>query len=64
MGSQVWCSTLATCKFISFFCTTVRYTDQLDRFLVSLLDFLVGGSIGYVATYFMLRRLYTSIRVD
>ena len=35
-----------------------------DRFLFSLLDFLVGGSIGYIATYFALRRLYGSIRVD
>jgi transmembrane 9 superfamily protein 2/4 len=36
----------------------------MRRFLFSLLDFLVGGSIGYVATYFALRRLYGSIRVD
>ena len=36
----------------------------IRSFLFSLLDFLVGGSIGYIATYFAIRRLYGSIRVD
>jgi hypothetical protein len=39
-------------------------TSLPPRFLFSLLDFLVGGSIGYIATYFAIRRLYASIRVD
>jgi len=43
---------------------TGREHELISRFLFSLLDFLVGGSIGYIATYFALRRLYGSIRVD
>ncbi|KAE8542332.1 hypothetical protein D1P53_001106 [Cryptococcus gattii VGV] len=57
-GVWYWASRL----YLNGFTSVVLYFGYL--FLVSLLDFLVGGSIGYVATYFMLRRLYTSIRVD
>ncbi|KIR60196.1 endosomal P24A protein [Cryptococcus bacillisporus CA1873] len=57
-GVWYWASRL----YLNGFTSVVLYFGYL--FLVSLLDFLIGGSIGYVATYFMLRRLYTSIRVD
>lgn len=33
-------------------------------FLIVLLDFLVTGSIGFLASYWAVRRLYTSIRID
>jgi transmembrane 9 superfamily protein 2/4 len=39
-------------------------SSQTVRSLFSLLDFLVGGSIGYIAAHFAIRRLYSSIRVD
>jgi transmembrane 9 superfamily protein 2/4 len=39
-------------------------TDDTPSFLFSALDFLVGGSIGFVAAHFAIRRLYSSIRVD
>jgi hypothetical protein len=41
-------------------------TDSLltRRSIFALLDFLIGGSIGYIASYFAIRRLYGSIRVD
>ncbi|XAO25435.1 hypothetical protein I312_104258 [Cryptococcus bacillisporus CA1280] len=57
-GVWYWASRL----YLNGFTSVVLYFGYL--FLVSLLDFLIGGSIGYVATYFMLTRLYTSIRVD
>ncbi|TYJ56798.1 hypothetical protein B9479_002408 [Cryptococcus floricola] len=57
-GVWYWASRLSLDSFTS----VVLYFGYL--FLFSLLDFLVGGAIGYVATYFALRRLYASIRVD
>lgn len=33
-------------------------------FLISLLDFVVTGTIGYLATYYFLKRIYAQIRVD
>ncbi|WVQ79502.1 hypothetical protein IAT38_001601 [Cryptococcus sp. DSM 104549] len=57
-GVWYWASRLSLDSFTS----VVLYFGYL--FLFSLLDFLVGGSIGYIATYFAIRRLYTSIRVD
>ncbi|WVO13682.1 hypothetical protein L204_101303 [Cryptococcus depauperatus] len=57
-GVWYWASRLSLDSFAS----VVLYFGYL--FLFSLLDFLVGGSIGYVATYLTLRRLYASIRVD
>ncbi|KAK4686804.1 transmembrane 9 superfamily member 2/4, partial [Tremellales sp. Uapishka_1] len=57
-GVWYWASRLSLDSFTS----VVLYFGYL--FLFSLLDFLVGGSIGYIATYFALRRLYGSIRVD
>jgi hypothetical protein len=38
--------------------------NKRRSFLFAILDFLVGGAIGYVASYFAIRRLYASIRVD
>ncbi|WRT69412.1 uncharacterized protein IL334_006398 [Kwoniella shivajii] len=57
-GVWYWASRLSLDSFTSM----VLYFGYL--FLFSLLDFLVGGSIGYIATYFAIRRLYSSIRVD
>jgi len=33
-------------------------------FLLSLLDFLVTGTIGFLASYWAVRRLYSAIRID
>lgn len=33
-------------------------------FLLALMDFLVTGTIGFLASYWVVRRLYTAIRVD
>ncbi|WWC93097.1 uncharacterized protein L201_008062 [Kwoniella dendrophila CBS 6074] len=57
-GIWYWVSRLSLDSFTS----VVLYFGYL--FLFSLLDFLIGGSIGYIATYFAIRRLYSSIRVD
>ncbi|ORY35006.1 hypothetical protein BCR39DRAFT_490677 [Naematelia encephala] len=57
-GLWYWASRLSLDSFTS----VVLYFGYL--FLFSLLDFLVGGSIGFIATYFAVRRLYGSIRVD
>ncbi|WVW86608.1 hypothetical protein I302_108661 [Kwoniella bestiolae CBS 10118] len=57
-GIWYWASRLSLDSFTS----VVLYFGYL--FLFSLLNFLIGGSIGYVATYFAIRRLYASIRVD
>jgi transmembrane 9 superfamily protein 2/4 len=34
------------------------------RSLFAILDFLVGGAIGFIAVFFAVRTLYGSIRVD
>ncbi|WVR08326.1 hypothetical protein IAU60_005379 [Kwoniella sp. DSM 27419] len=57
-GVWYWASRLSLDSFTSM----VLYFGYL--FLFSLLDFLIGGSIGFIATYFAMRRLYASIRVD
>jgi len=33
-------------------------------FLLALFDFLITGTIGFVASYWAVRRLYTAIRID
>ena len=52
--------------FFRFDPICVEESDHADipRFLFCILDFLIGGSIGFIASYFALRRLYSSIRVD
>ncbi|RXK38037.1 endosomal P24A protein [Tremella mesenterica] len=57
-GVWYWASRLSLDSFTS----VVLYFGYL--FLFSLLDFLIGGSIGFIASYFAVRRLYGSIRVD
>ncbi|WOO77645.1 Transmembrane 9 superfamily member 1 [Vanrija pseudolonga] len=57
-GVWYWASRLSFGNFPS----VVLYFGYL--FLFSLLNFLLGGSIGYISTYFAIRRLYHSIRVD
>ncbi|KAL7424893.1 Transmembrane 9 superfamily member 2 [Cryptotrichosporon argae] len=57
-GVWYWASRLSLDSFTS----VVLYFGYL--FLFSVLDFLVGGAIGFVAAYFAIRRLYASIRVD
>ena len=32
--------------------------------LIALLDFLITGTIGYLSTYYFLRKMYGQIRVD
>ena len=70
----MWCCTLATCECcIRAACPVLDCSRReamscinrlTGRFLFCVLDFLVGGAIGYIATYFAVRRLYGSIRVD
>ncbi|ORX38000.1 hypothetical protein BD324DRAFT_650538 [Kockovaella imperatae] len=57
-GLWYWASRLSFDNFTS----VVLYFGYL--FIVALLDFLLGGAIGYISAYFAIRRLYTSIRVD
>lgn len=33
-------------------------------FLITLIDFVVCGAMGYLSTYYFLRRMYAQIRVD
>lgn len=40
----------------------VLYVGYL--FLIALLDFVVTGTIGYLATYYFLRKIYGRLRVD
>jgi len=48
--------------------SSISYLDvallTVSRALFSLLDFLVGGAIGFIAVFFAVRTLYGSIRVD
>lgn len=66
-GSALWVFLYGIWYFasrLSFgsFTSLVLYFGYL--FLFSLLTFLVGGSIGFVTTFFGVRKLYSSIRVD
>ncbi len=40
----------------------VLYVGYL--FLLSLVDFLLFGSIGFIASYIYVRRIYAAIRID
>ncbi|KAF8973240.1 Nonaspanin [Flammula alnicola] len=42
--------------------SVVLYLGYL--FLISLLDFLVTGTIGFFASYWAVRKLYTAVRID
>ncbi|KAI0093045.1 Nonaspanin [Irpex rosettiformis] len=57
-GLFYWASRLSLGSFQS----TCLYLGYL--LLLVLFDFLVTGTIGFIATYWALRRLYTAIRVD
>lgn len=57
-GTWYWASRLSLDSFSS----VVLYFGYL--FLLSVLDFIVTGTIGFTATYFAVRRLYSHIRVD
>ncbi|KAI0355555.1 Nonaspanin [Trametes cingulata] len=57
-GIVYWASRLSLDSFSS----TVLYFGYL--LLLALLDFLVTGTIGFLATYWAIRRLYSAIRVD
>ncbi|EJD03325.1 Nonaspanin [Fomitiporia mediterranea MF3/22] len=57
-GLYYWLSRLSLHSFSS----VVLYLGYL--FLLVLLDFLVTGTIGFLASYWAVRKLYSSIRVD
>ncbi|EIN11685.1 endosomal P24A protein [Punctularia strigosozonata HHB-11173 SS5] len=57
-GLFYWISRLSLGSTTSF----MLYLGYL--LLLALLDFLVTGTIGFLATYWAVRRLYTAIRVD
>ncbi|KAG9038037.1 hypothetical protein FRB95_002965 [Tulasnella sp. JGI-2019a] len=57
-GVFYWASRLSLDSFTS----AVLYFGYL--FLLALLDFLVTGTIGFLASYWAVRRLYSAIRVD
>ncbi|KAH9949582.1 endosomal P24A protein [Amylocystis lapponica] len=57
-GVFYWASRLSLDSFSS----VVLYMGYL--LLLALLDFLVTGTIGFIATYWAVRRLYSAIRVD
>ncbi|KAI0305469.1 Nonaspanin TM9SF [Multifurca ochricompacta] len=57
-GLFYWVSRLSLDSFSS----VILYLGYL--FLLVLLDFLVTGAIGFLATYWAIRRLYGSIRID
>ncbi|KAL7010191.1 Transmembrane 9 superfamily member 2 [Cystobasidiomycetes sp. EMM_F5] len=65
-GSAFWIVTYgllyATRLSLDGISSKVLYIGYL--FLIALLDFLVTGAIGYLSTYFFLRRIYSQIRVD
>ncbi|KAG0143069.1 hypothetical protein CROQUDRAFT_661729 [Cronartium quercuum f. sp. fusiforme G11] len=52
----------ATRLSLDGFTSVALYTGYL--MLIALLDFLVTGSIGYIATFFFLQRIYSRIRID
>ncbi|KAJ7579168.1 endosomal P24A protein [Mycena floridula] len=57
-GIFYWASRLSLDSFSS----VVLYLGYL--FLLCLLDFLVTGTIGFLASYWAVRRLYSAIRID
>ncbi|CAA7261611.1 unnamed protein product [Cyclocybe aegerita] len=57
-GLFYWASRLKLDSFTSM----VLYLGYL--FLISLLDFLITGTIGFLASYWAVSRLYTAIRID
>ncbi|KAI8993096.1 Nonaspanin [Trametes punicea] len=57
-GIVYWASRLSLDSFSS----TVLYFGYL--LLLALFDFLITGTIGFLATYWAVRRLYSAIRVD
>ncbi|TFY72210.1 hypothetical protein EVG20_g787 [Dentipellis fragilis] len=57
-GLFYWASRLS----LDSFSGVILYLGYL--FLLVLLDFLVTGTIGFLATYWAVRRLYGSIRID
>ncbi|KAI0045275.1 Nonaspanin TM9SF [Auriscalpium vulgare] len=57
-GLFYWASRLSLDSFSS----VILYLGYL--FLLSILNFLVTGTIGFLATYWAVRRLYSSIRID
>lgn len=52
----------ATRLSLDGFASIALYVGYL--MLIALLDFLVTGSIGYIATFFFLQRIYSRIRID
>ncbi|TFK44729.1 hypothetical protein BDQ12DRAFT_621072 [Crucibulum laeve] len=57
-GLFYWASRLSLDSLSS----VVLYLGYL--FLIALLDFLVTGTIGFLASYWAVRRLYSAIRID
>lgn len=57
-GLFYWASRLSLDSFSS----KVLYMGYL--FLLCLLDFIVTGTIGFLASYWAIRKLYTTIRID
>lgn len=57
-GIFYWASRMSLGSFTSL----LLYLGYL--FLLALLDFLVTGTIGFLASYWAVRRLYSSIRID
>ncbi|QRW21542.1 transmembrane 9 superfamily member 1 [Rhizoctonia solani] len=57
-GVFYWLTRLSLDSFSS----VVLYAGYL--FLIALFDFLITGSIGFLATYWSMRRLYSAIRID
>ncbi|KAF8893778.1 hypothetical protein BD779DRAFT_1435639 [Infundibulicybe gibba] len=57
-GLFYWASRLSLDSFSS----VVLYLGYL--FLLAILDFLITGTIGFLASYWAVRRLYSAIRVD
>ncbi|KAB5592575.1 Endosomal integral membrane protein (P24a) [Ceratobasidium theobromae] len=57
-GVFYWLTRLSLDSFVS----VVLYAGYL--FLIALFDFLITGSIGFLATYWSMRRLYSAIRID
>ncbi|QRV79231.1 transmembrane 9 superfamily member 1 [Ceratobasidium sp. AG-Ba] len=57
-GVFYWLTRLSLDSFTS----VVLYAGYL--FLIALFDFLITGSVGFLATYWSMRRLYSAIRID
>ncbi|KAJ3567173.1 hypothetical protein NP233_g6538 [Leucocoprinus birnbaumii] len=57
-GIYYWASRMSLGSFSSL----LLYLGYL--FLLALMDFLVTGTIGFLASYWAVRRLYSSIRID